>query len=109
MNRAKPVVAYLPKLRLRPEMTHCPHCQMELTYSHPVWAKPVYGLSEASFVTSLGFRCLNADCRYPRTVYRSAQAESLTIKGSTYGWMSSSTLDTYGCTSIAPAARFMPS
>lgn len=85
MNRAKPVVAYLPKLRLRPEMTHCPHCQMELTYSHPVWAKPVYGLSDASFVTSLGFRCLNADCRYPRTVYRSAQAESLTIKGSTYG------------------------
>ena len=54
-------------------------------YSHPVWAKPVYGLSDASFVTSLGFRCLNADCRYPRTVYRSAQAESLTIKGSTYG------------------------
>ena len=85
MNRAKPVVAYLPKLRLRPEMTQCPHCQTELTYSHPVWAKPVYGLSEARFVTSLGFRCLNADCSHPRTVYRSAQAESLTIKGSTYG------------------------
>jgi hypothetical protein len=85
MNRAKPVVTYLPKLRLRPEMTHCPHCQAELTYSHPVWAKPVYGLSDASFVTSLGFRCLNADCPYARTVYRSAQAESLTIKGSTYG------------------------
>lgn len=85
MNRAKPVVAYLPKLRLRPETTHCPHCQTELTYSHPVWAKPVYGLSDASFVTSLGFRCLNVECGYARTVYRSAQAESLTIKGSTYG------------------------
>ena len=85
MNRAKPIVAYLPKLRLRPEMTHCPHCQTELTYSHPVWAKPIYGLTEASFVTSLGFRCLNDGCPHVRTVYRSAQAESLTTKGSTYG------------------------
>jgi len=85
MNRAKPMVTYLPKLRLRPEMNDCPHCQTELTYSHPVWAKPIYALSEASFVTSLGFRCLNAGCPYPRTVYRSAEAESLSIKGSTYG------------------------
>jgi hypothetical protein len=85
MNRAKPITTYLPRLRLRPDMTHCPHCQTELRYSHPVWAKPVYSLNEASFVTSLGYRCPNSDCPHPRTVYRSAQAESLTVKGSTYG------------------------
>jgi len=85
MNRAKPIITYLPKLRLRPEMNLCPHCQTELSYSHPVWAKPIYGLRDANFVTSLGFRCSNDGCPCPRTVYRSAEAESLCIKGSTYG------------------------
>ena len=85
MNRAKPFVTYLPKERLRPELSHCPHCQTPLRYSHPVWAKPIYGLQEARFVTSLGYRCPNADCAFPRTVYRSAQAEALSIKGSSYG------------------------
>jgi hypothetical protein len=84
MNRAKPLVTYLPKVRLRPELSHCPHCQTALRYSHPVWAKPIYGLQEARFVTSLGYRCPNADCAFSRTVYRSAEAESLSLKGSTY-------------------------
>jgi hypothetical protein len=85
MNRAKPIVTYLPRLRLRPEIDHCPHCPTALAYSHPVWAKPIYGLNEANFVTNLGFRCPNPVCSYPRTVYRSAQAEALSLKGSTYG------------------------
>jgi len=42
-------------------------------------------LTQARFVTSLGFRCPNPDCPHPRTVYRSALGESLSIKGSTYG------------------------
>ena len=85
MNRAKPIVTYLPKVRLRPEIKECPHCGTELAYSHPVWAKPIYELTQARFVTSLGFRCPNPGCPHPKTVYRSALAESLSIKGSTYG------------------------
>lgn len=85
MNRTKPIVTYLPKVRLRPEMQQCPHCGSELAYSHPVWAKPIYELTGAHFVTSLGFRCPNPGCSHPKTVYRSALAESLSIKGSTYG------------------------
>lgn len=85
MNRAKPIVTYLPKERLRPEMSQCPHCGSKLAYSHPAWAKPVYELSGARFVTSLGFRCSNVGCPHPKTVYRSALGESLSMKGSTYG------------------------
>jgi hypothetical protein len=85
MNRAKPIVTYLPKVRLRPETDACPHCGTKLAYSHPVWAKPVYELTQARFVTSLGFRCPNPGCPHPETVYRSALGESLSLKGSTYG------------------------
>jgi len=85
VNRAKPIVTYLPKVRLRPEIKECPHCGTKLAYSHPVWAKPVYELTGAHFVTSLGFRCPNPECAHPRAVYRSAMGESLSIKGSTYG------------------------
>jgi hypothetical protein len=85
MNRAKPIVTYLPKERLRPEMQQCPHCGSELAYSHPVWAKPIYELTQARFVTSLGFRCPDSGCPHPTTVYRSALGESLSLKGSTYG------------------------
>jgi hypothetical protein len=85
VNRAKPIVTYLPKVRLRPEIQACPHCGSELVYSHPVWAKPVYELTGAHFVTSLGFRCSDSDCPHPKTVYRSALGEALSIKGSTYG------------------------
>lgn len=85
MNRAKPIVTYLPKVRLRPEIGACPHCGSELRYSHPVWAKPVYELTGAHFVTSLGFRCSHTGCPHPQTVYRSALGEALSIKGSTYG------------------------
>jgi hypothetical protein len=85
MNRAKPIVTYLPKERLRPEISHCPHCGSKLAYSHPVWAKPVYELTGGRFVTSLGFRCSNPGCPHPKTVYRSALGESLSLKGSTYG------------------------
>ncbi len=85
MNRAKPIVTYLPKVRLRPEINQCPHCRTGLAYSHPVWAKPIYELTQARFVTSLGFRCPHPGCPHPQTVYRSGLAESLSIKGSTYG------------------------
>lgn len=85
MNRAKPIVTYLPKVRLRPEIKACPHCGSALVYSHPVWAKPIYELTGAHFVTSLGFRCANPGCAQPKTVYRSALGEALSIKGSTYG------------------------
>src|SRR5712691_4268811 len=75
----------LPHVRYRPELMLCPHCGAPLAYRHPVWAKPVQFLSGVEHLTNLGFRCSNPVCPFPRTVYRSAQAEARQIKGSGYG------------------------
>lgn len=75
----------LPRVRYRPEVTTCAHCGAALAYSHPVWAKPIQSLLRIEHVTSLGFRCTNPACPFPRTVYRSAQAEARQVKGSSYG------------------------
>jgi hypothetical protein len=75
----------LPQVRYRPELTHCPHCGARLALSHPVWAKPIQSLERIEHVTSLGFRCSNPSCLFPRVVYRSAQAEARQVKGSGYG------------------------
>src|SRR5947208_1645373 len=75
----------LPRVRYRPEVTHCLHCGAALQYSHSVWAKPIQFLTGPQHVTNLGFRCRNLACPFGRTVYRSAQAEVRQVKGSGYG------------------------
>jgi len=50
-----------------------------------VWAKLLQSLERVEHVTSLGYRCGNPACPFPRTVYRSAQAEARQVKGSGYG------------------------
>ena len=75
----------VPHVRYRPELTRCPHCGGRLVASHPVWRKPIQALERLEHVTSLGFRCSNPACPFPRTVYRSAQAEARQVKGSGYG------------------------
>lgn len=75
----------LPHLRYRPELTTCPHCGAKLTYSHPVWAKPIQFLSGIAHVTNLGFRCSSQECAFRRTAYRSAEAETRQVTGSGYG------------------------
>lgn len=72
-------------MRYRPELQFCPHCGAPLAYSHPVWAKPVQFLTGVEHLTNLGFRCSNPACPFPRTVYRSAQADARQVKESGYG------------------------
>jgi transposase len=75
----------LPHVRYRPELPTCPHCGAPLAYSHPVWAKPVQFLDGTEHLTSLGYRCSNPACPFPRAVYRSAEAEARQVKESGYG------------------------
>ena len=75
----------LPHVRYRPELGRCPHCGALLVYSHPAWRKPIQSLDRLEHVTSLGYRCRNPACPFPRTVYRSARAEARQVKGSGYG------------------------
>jgi Transposase, Mutator family len=75
----------LPHVRYRPEVTRCVHCGAELTFSHPVWAKPIQSLERIEHVTNLGCRCRSPGCPFPQVVYRSARAEARQVKGSGYG------------------------
>jgi hypothetical protein len=77
--------APFPRVRYRPELRGCPHCGAPLAYRQPVWAKPVQFRTGVEHLTNLGFRCSNPSCPFPRTVYRSAQAEARQVKGSGYG------------------------
>lgn len=71
------------RVYFRPECRTCLVCGAPLAYSHPVWRKHIIGLSEVRWVGSLGYRCRTPTC--DRRVYRSAEAEGLSLKGSTYG------------------------
>ena len=75
----------VPRLRYRPEVWHCAHCGTPLAYCHPVWRKTIQSLTSITDVTNLGYRCGQEACAHGRTVYRSAQAETLQVKGSGYG------------------------
>ena len=75
----------VPRVRYRPEVRRCPHCGTPLAYSHPVWRKTIQSLTGIRDVTNLGYRCGQGACASGRTVYRSAQAEALQVKGSGYG------------------------
>ena len=69
----------VPHVRYHPELSECPrHAFFEPSMSAQT-------LERVEHVTSLGFRCRNLGCRFPRAVYRSAHAEGRQVKGSGYG------------------------
>ncbi|CAI9386359.1 TPA: transposase [Acinetobacter baumannii] len=67
-----------------PEISNCPDCGEKLTYCHPVWRKTISTLKGEFKVINLGYRCENNGCEN-NTVYRSAEAEQLSMKHITYG------------------------
>lgn len=68
----------------RPEITHCPHCHEKLEYCHTVSRKVISTLGGVYRIVNMGYRCSNNHCQ-DHTVYRSAEAEQLSLKFSTYG------------------------
>lgn len=69
----------------RPENKTCPNCGAELKRSHTAWRKNIITLRGTLQVTSYAYRCPNSRCPNPGTVYRSAEAETLSIKYYQYG------------------------
>jgi len=67
-----------------PEISDCPNCEGKLGYCHPVWRKTVSTLNGEFKIINLGYRCGNDACDN-RTVYRSAEAEQISMKHITYG------------------------
>ncbi len=69
----------------KPEFQNCPHCDSKLNYCHTVSRKTISTLEGVYTVVNMGYRCSNEHCSNADTVYRSAQAEQLSMKHITYG------------------------
>jgi hypothetical protein len=68
----------------RPEMKNCPGCGNGLRRSHRVWSKYIIQLVGTIYAVSMGYRCSSDSCSLD-VVYRSAEAESLSLKYYSFG------------------------
>jgi len=75
-----------PKVYFRPELQHCPHCEKKLRRSHTAWHKKVSTLDGVVDVWSMAYACKNLDCPKIGVTYKSAEAEMLAMKHSSYGY-----------------------
>lgn len=74
------------KIYYRPELERCLHCGSKLKRSHTAWKKNIATLSGVIQVWSMAYVCSNSNCAYPKTYYRSAEADSLCMKHTSYGF-----------------------
>lgn len=83
MRRAKDN-RQVPKRYYRPDQTTCPHCGHGLRRSHQLWQKHVVFLHGREWVVNMAYRCFNPTCAEPERVYASAEAQGLTVRGSSF-------------------------
>ena len=74
----------VPAVYYRPEIGNCLECESPLKRSHRVWSKYIIRLSGNIYAVSMGYKCPNNDCSIDM-VYRSAVAESLSLKYYSFG------------------------
>lgn len=74
----------VPTVYYRPEMQNCLECESRLNRSHRVWSKYIIQLTGTIHAVSMGYRCPNDECSLG-VVYRSAVAESLSLKYYSFG------------------------
>lgn len=75
----------LPKQYYRPELRRCPHCHWKLKRGATLWRKYLSTLTGRVHVYSQGYRCSNPHCPEPEAIYRSSEAETLSLPGGSYG------------------------
>jgi hypothetical protein len=75
----------VPKRYYRSEVKRCPHCEWKLKRWHKLWHKYLITMTEQCYVVSQGYHCSNPQCPEPTIVYRSQEAEELSVSGCSYG------------------------
>jgi len=78
--------ANVPNQYYRPAITVCPHCGASLRRRCTLWSKYLVTLNGRSHVFSLGYTCSRERCRQGKVIHRSAEAEQLSLKGSSFGF-----------------------
>jgi hypothetical protein len=66
-------------------MQRCPHCHWKLKRWCTLWSKYLVTLDGRVHVFSQGYRCSNPACPRPEVVYRSAEAEALSLPECSFG------------------------
>lgn len=75
-----------PRKYFRPEFTHCPHCETKLKRRHTAWEKKISTLNGVIHAWSMAYACPNPECPQPGAYYKSAEAEMISMKHSSYGY-----------------------
>jgi hypothetical protein len=75
-----------PKMYFKPELSSCPHCESKLVRSHTAWKKKISTLSGVIHAWSMAYICSNKNCPHAGVTYKSAEAESLSMKYSSYSY-----------------------
>lgn len=76
-----------PKVYFRPEFRQCPHCECKLRRSHTAWEKKIVTLKQGVIhAWNVAYSCQNPDCSHRGVAYKSAEAEMLSMKHSSYGY-----------------------
>jgi hypothetical protein len=75
----------LPRRYFRAKRKRCPYCQWKLKRWYTLWSKYLTTLEGRFHVFSQGYHCPNPECPKPQTVYRSAEAETLSVPECSYG------------------------
>lgn len=74
------------KIYFRPEFEHCLHCGAKLKRSHTAWKKNISTLQGVIQAWNMAYVCSNMNCEYRDTYNRSAEADSLAMKHTSYGF-----------------------
>ncbi|WP_430163111.1 transposase [Paenibacillus algorifonticola] len=73
------------KIYFRSEFTFCPHCEKKLQRAHTAWHKEITTLNGVIEAWSIAYTCKNMICSHKGIFYKSAEAEMLGMKQSSYG------------------------
>ncbi|MCI3919087.1 transposase [Paenibacillus sp. TRM 82003] len=74
------------KIYFKPEFELCLHCGAKLKRSHTAWKKNISTLQGVIQAWSMAYVCSNANCNYQDIYYKSAEADSLAMKHTSYGF-----------------------
>ncbi|QJD81964.1 transposase [Cohnella herbarum] len=74
------------KIYFKPEVTCCVQCGGKLKRSHTAWKKNISTLHGVIQAWSMAYVCANPSCSFPKTYYKSVEADSLAMKHTSYGF-----------------------
>ena len=76
----------VPNRYYRPTLQTCPRCGAPLQQRCTLWRKYLVTLAGRVHVFSMGYSCRRSRCSRARIIYRSVEAEQLSLKGSSFGF-----------------------